>query len=195
MFAPYPQAQSIACFAFVVAAMWAAWMGVVWGRSVNKWTFGRAAQAGGIAAYAFIVTPIMVYLSWPASAQAPTPTAPQINNNSGCINIGPSQGSQTNNCPTIINPPVPHSPTKFYLLNGGREIGDAVGIHVSDDQKKVTFDQMIVPDDFPWGSAIQLQQARVLCNRPSQGAVGRIEGNGPPVNKYWSITCSVLGPA
>lgn len=127
------------------------------------------------------------------ATQAPLAVPPL--NNSGCVNIGPSQGSQTNNCPTIINPPVPHSPTKFYLLNGGREIGDVVGVRPSDDQTKVTFDQMIVPDDFPWGNPVQLQGARVSCDRPQHSPIGRIEGIGPPVNKYWSVTCAILGPA
>jgi hypothetical protein len=128
-----------------------------------------------------------------SSAKAQPAVLPPINN-SGCLNIGPSQGPQTNNCPTIVNPPAPRNPSMLYMPNGA-QIGSVIGVHPSVDQTTVRFDRLNVPDDFPWNAPILIQNATISCDKPTGGNQGRIEGFGLPVNSYWTVTCKILGPA
>lgn len=74
----------------------------------------------GVAVMALSVVGFLVWaVFYRADAQTP---APNVTNNGGCLNIGPSQGPQTNNCPTtIINPPPLRSPLGIY--QSGQQIG------------------------------------------------------------------------
>jgi hypothetical protein len=81
MFAPYHSAQLVGCFAFIIAAVRAGWMGVMWARKVTQWTFERLAQAVGIAVYVLAVTPLMIYFAWPMASARPA-----VNGN--CNNFG-----------------------------------------------------------------------------------------------------------
>jgi hypothetical protein len=132
----------------------------------------RWAYAGGGASSILLLIGLGMILL-PAGAQ----TTPSV---TGDCNVFGNYNSPI--CTKIINPPPARSPRKLYLQNNA-EIGDVIGIHPSNDQTIVTFDQLMVPDDFPWGEMVLIQHARIECSKP-QGTVGRIDGVGAPVNKF-----------
>lgn len=99
MFAPYHSAQLVGCFAFLIAAIWAGMMGLMWARKVTRWTRERIAQAVGLGLYVLVITPVMIWFAWPEGAGAQTP--PAINGN--CNQFGPNNGPINNNCNNTFN--------------------------------------------------------------------------------------------
>lgn len=174
------------------------WLGIVlcglgMGGGALITAFGRsAARWGGGTLFTISAIGLFIWLGhyWPVDAQTSTNVAGNCSDNS----IHGDNNTQTNDCSTTIITGPPHNPYKLYLLNGA-ETGDVVGIHPSTDQTSVTFDRIMVPDDFPWGNPVQIQHAKITCEKPQGGNYGRIEGMGAPINKYWSVTCKVIGPA
>ncbi len=181
-----------ACLSFLSPALLLAVVTFMWlyKRTDRDWTVWL--RAAGILAYVLGLTPILIWTAWPVANAEMLP--PSINGNGNCINIGPSQGPQTNNCSTIVNPPPPRNPSMLYLPNG-EQVGNVSGIHPSSDMTTVKFDRINVPDNFPWGGIVKIQHVTISCEKPSGGDSGRIEGFGLPINSYWTVTCKVLGPA
>ena len=175
-----------ACLAFLLSGIaligtGAAWW---WRHPERDWTVHM--RAIGLTAAVLITTPIMMWFAWPIASAQTIGAPPSVSGN--CNNFG----NNNTNCNTFNLGP-PHDPSKLYLLNGATA-GDVIGIHPLTDQTSVTFDQIIVPDGFPWGVPVQIQNAKIACNKPDSTTT-HIEGMGAPVNKYWAVTCKRPGPA
>lgn len=113
--------------------------------------FARYAGLALIACGVIGATGWFGYFRTGADAQLP----PSVNGNGNCINVGPSQGPQTNNCPTIIHPPPPHADNVLY--QDERAVADFVSPTVNEATKTVTFSTV-------WNSE-SLDYQRPVCFR------------------------------
>jgi hypothetical protein len=153
MFAPYPSAHVVSCVAFAIAALWAAVGGIMWARSVKEWAAQQAAQAAGIAAFVLLVTPLMIWLAWPAANAQPAP--PSVNGN--CNNFG----NNNFNCNTLNFGP-PRQPNGLY--QNGRFLGTADRIEVSPDQQHVTLTVLHLSGiGMDLAGNLELQGALIRC--------------------------------
>jgi hypothetical protein len=110
----------------------------------------------------------------------PASTAPSIVNQGGIVTMLQSGGTNT-----VINPPIPHSPTGLYF--NGLEVGRMYGVTQSGDTLKVR--RLELFDGQPAGVPLDFGDAVVVCTTAASSANGRVIGFGHDVNFYIDAVC------
>jgi hypothetical protein len=99
---PSAAAHYVACLVLLLAGLWTGGVGFMWLRRIATWDWTIILRILGLAVFIFIVTPWLIWFTWPEAGAQPT-TPPAINgncnNNSGTFsnsncgnntyNIGP----------------------------------------------------------------------------------------------------------
>jgi hypothetical protein len=94
---PQTFAHYVACAAFLIAEVWAGVFGFLWIQSRSVWKAIDMVKAACLAGFIMILTPLMIWFSWPGALAQPLPQAPPISGNCNAIGNGNSNCSPTYN--------------------------------------------------------------------------------------------------
>lgn len=155
-----------ACLSFIVAAIWLAVVGAMWLHKKDHWDWTVRLRAAGIAVYVILLTPFLVWVAWPTSAQTPPSVKGNCNNfgnnnfNCNTFNLAPRKMQFTDEVKSQLLSSLPkgrpgivkivgaaqeehqigHQILDFLLANGyDVKLGDEVGAVMPAPEHPLTF--------------------------------------------------------